>query len=47
MTQGKPARYHAGRELRVLASKLNMLMRTPPDELGPGKPPTPEQEAAR
>ena len=45
MAQGRLGRYHAGRELRVLSSELDALMRTPPEALGPGRQRTPEQEA--
>jgi hypothetical protein len=45
MAQGRLGRYHAGRELRVLSSELDALMRTPPDVLGAGKRRTPEEEA--
>jgi hypothetical protein len=45
MAQGRLGRYHAGRELRVLVSELDALMRTPPEALGPGRQRTPEEEA--
>jgi len=45
MAQGRLSRYHAGRELRVMSSELDALMRTPPEALGPGRRRTPEQEA--
>jgi hypothetical protein len=47
MAQGRLGRYHAGRELRVLTAELDTLMRTPPEQLGGGRRPTPEEEAAR
>lgn len=47
MALGRLGRYRAGRELRVLSTELDALMRTPPEALGPGKRPTPEEEAAR
>jgi hypothetical protein len=45
MAQGRLGRYHAGRELRVLAAELDTLMRTPPEQLGGDRRPTPEEEA--
>jgi hypothetical protein len=47
MAQGRLGRYHAGRELGVLAAELYTLMRTPPEQSGGGRQPTPEEEAAR
>jgi hypothetical protein len=49
MAQGRLRRYHAGRELRVMASELTALMRRPAVKSGvntDGRP-TPEEEAAR
>ena len=45
MAQGRLGRYHAGRELRVLSSELDALMRTPPEGFSPGRQRTPEEEA--
>jgi hypothetical protein len=46
MTQGRLRRYYAGRELRVLASELVTLMRTPLGSNHGERRPTPEEEAA-
>jgi len=45
MAQGRLGRYHAGRELRVLSSELEVLMRKPPEGFGPGRQRTREEEA--
>jgi excisionase family DNA binding protein len=49
MAQGRLRRYHAGRELRVLASELTALMRRPAVRASTGGDarPAPEEEAAR
>ena len=45
MAQGRLGRYHAGRELRVLASEMDALMRTPPEGFGQGTQRTSEEGA--
>jgi hypothetical protein len=46
MAQGRLRRYYAGRELRVLATELVTLMRTPSGGNHGERRPTPEEEAA-
>lgn len=45
MAQGRLGRYRAVRELRVLSTELESVMRTPPEGFGPGRRRTPEEEA--
>ncbi len=45
MALGRLGRYRAGRELRVLSTELDSVMRTPPEGFGPGRQRTPEEEA--
>ena len=48
MAQGRLGRYHAGRELRVMASELTALMRRPALRSGlTEERPTPEEQMAR
>jgi hypothetical protein len=49
MAQGRLGRYHAGRELRVMASELTALMRRPAVRSGgtEDERPTPEEQMAR
>ena len=46
MALGRLGRYRAGRELRVLSTELESVMRTPPEALNPRRRTTPEEEAA-
>jgi hypothetical protein len=45
MALGRLGRYRAGRELRVLSTELDGVMRTPPEGFGAGRRRTPEEEA--